>query len=149
MHRRFSICFSMEEKCMRPVRVLCALLAFAVFAAIAMAQSDVGSIGGFVRDPSGSSIPKAKVVIKNEATSEEHAAVTNDSGYYTVTNLPPSFYSVTVEASGFKKFDSTHNKLDSNTALSLDASLTVGAATETVEVSAVAAVLQTEPAAGR
>ena len=112
-----------------------------------MAQSDVGSIGGFVRDPSGSVIPKAKVDIKNEATGEEHVAATNESGYYTVTNLPPSLYTVTVEMAGFKKFESTHNKLDPNSALSLDAALTVGAATETVEVSATAAVLQTESAA--
>jgi Carboxypeptidase regulatory-like domain/TonB-dependent Receptor Plug Domain len=132
---------------MSKLRAVFACLVCTLFTAVLMAQSDVGSIGGFVRDPSGGVIPKAKVVVKNEATGEEHSASTNDSGYYTVTNLPPSLYAVTVEAAGFKKFDSTHNKLDPNTTLSLDASLTVGAATETVEVSATAAVLQTESAA--
>jgi hypothetical protein len=132
---------------MRPVRVLRALLVCAVFSAIAMAQSDVGSIGGFVRDPSGSVVPKAKVVIKNEAMNEEHSTATNDSGYFTVTSLLPGLYTVTVEATGFKKFDTTHNKLDPNSVLSIDAALTVGAATETVEVSSTAAVLQTESAA--
>jgi len=112
-----------------------------------MAQTDAGSVGGFVRDPSGAVIPHAKVVVKNEATGEEHPATTNDSGYYTVTNLPPSLYVVTVEAAGFKKFDSTHNRLAPSSALSLDATLTVGAATETVEVSATAAVLQTDSSA--
>jgi len=132
---------------MRLVRVLSTLVGLAVFSAILMAQSDVGSIGGFVRDPSGGVVPKAKVVVKNEATGEEHPATSNDSGYYNVTNLPPSQYTVTVEAPGFKKFDSTHNRLEPSTALSLDAALTVGAATETVEVSATAAVLQTESSA--
>ena len=132
---------------MRLVSGLRALFLCAVFTAIALAQTDVGTLGGFVRDPSGGVIPKSKVVIKNEATSQEHQTSTNDSGYYTVTNLPPSLYTVTVEAAGFKKFESTHNRLDPNTALSLDATLTVGAATETVEVSATAAVLQTESAA--
>jgi len=132
---------------MRSVRVLHALLGLAVFTAILMAQSDVGSIGGFVRDPSGGVVPKAKVVLKNEATGEEHTATTNDSGYYTVTNLPPSLYTMTAEAAGFKKFASTHNKLDPNSALALDAALTIGSATETVEVSATAQVLQTESAA--
>jgi len=84
-----------------------------------MAQTDAGSVGGFVRDPSGAVIPHAKVVVKNEATGEEHPATTNDSGYYTVTNLPPSLYVVTVEAAGFKKFDSTHNRLAPSSALSL------------------------------
>jgi Carboxypeptidase regulatory-like domain/TonB-dependent Receptor Plug Domain len=132
---------------MRLVCVIRALLAGAVFLAIAMAQTDVGSIGGFVRDPSGGVVPKAKVIVKNEATSEEHPTTTNDSGYYTVTNLPPSFYTVSVEAAGFKKFDSTQNRLVPNTVLSLDATLTVGAATEVVEVSATALVLQTDSSA--
>lgn len=132
---------------MRLVRGLRALLVCAVFTAIGMAQTDVGSIGGFVRDPSGGVIPKSKVVVKNEATGEEHLAATNDAGYYTVTNLPPSFYTVTVEASGFKKFESSHNRLDPSTSLSLDATLTVGAATEVVEVSATAEVLQTDSSA--
>jgi len=132
---------------MRLVRVLRAVSVCAVFSAILMAQTDAGSVGGFVRDPSGAVIPHAKVVVKNEATGEEHPATTNDSGYYTVTNLPPSLYVVTVEAAGFKKFDSTHNRLAPSSALSLDATLTVGAATETVEVSATAAVLQTDSSA--
>ena len=132
---------------MRLVRVLQISLACALFSAIAVAQTDVGSIGGFVRDPSGGVVPKAKVVIRNEATGEEHQASTNDSGYYTVTNLPPSMYAVTVEAPGFKKFDSTHNRLDPSTALALDATLTVGQASEVVEVSATAQVLQTDSSA--
>ncbi len=132
---------------MSKTRVVLACFLCTLFAGAVMAQSDVGSIGGFVRDPSGAVVPKAKVVVKNEGTREEHSTSTNDSGYYTVTNLPPSLYTVTVEGAGFKKFESTHNKLDPNSALSLDASLTVGAATETVEVSATAAVLQTESAA--
>lgn len=113
----------------------------------AFAQSDNGSISGFVKDPSGASIPKAKVTLRNEGTGEEHTVTTNDSGYYTVTNIPPSFYSASVEASGFKKFTSTHNRLEPNSALLLDATLTVGAATETVEVTATATVLQTESSA--
>jgi hypothetical protein len=85
--------------------------------------------------------------VRNEATGEVRSVVTNDSGHYTVTNLPPGLYTITIEATGFKKNDSTHNKLDANTALSADAVLTIGAMTETVEVSATAAVLQTASAA--
>ncbi len=53
-------------------------------------------------------------------------------------------YTITAEASGFRKFSSEKNKLDANSTLSIDASLTVGNATETVDVVATAAVLQTE-----
>ena len=73
---------------MRLVRGLRALFVCAIFTAIALAQTDVGSLVGFIRDPSGAVIPKSKVVIRNEATGEEHVTSTNDAGYYTVTNLP-------------------------------------------------------------
>ncbi len=126
-----------------PLRLHTILLCI-FFTAIAVAQSDYGSIGGFVKDPSGGVVPKGKVVVKNEATNQEHAVTTNDTGYYTVPNLPPGLYTITAEAAGFKKFQSTHVKLDANSALSFDASLVVGATTETVEVSATAAALQTE-----
>jgi hypothetical protein len=48
---------------MRYVGVIRAVLVFALFAATCIAQSDVGSISGFVRDPSGSTIPKAKYTV--------------------------------------------------------------------------------------
>src|SRR4051812_5560238 len=77
-----------------------------------LAQSDTGAISGFVKDATGATVPNATVNIKNEATGLERKAVTNESGYYIVPNLPPGFYSVRVEASGFKRFESTNNKLD-------------------------------------
>ncbi len=111
------------------------------------AQSDVGSIAGFVKDPSGAVIPNAKVVVKSEATGEEHPVVSDSLGHYTVTNLLPGNYTVTADASGFKKFESTANKLNANSALSLDCNMTVGTASETVEVSSTASLLQTDSAA--
>ncbi|HUB82360.1 MAG TPA: carboxypeptidase regulatory-like domain-containing protein [Bryobacteraceae bacterium] len=112
-----------------------------------MAQTDTGSIGGYVKDPSGRSVPKATVTIRNEGTNEVHTLTTNDSGYYIQTQLPPGMYTVSAEAPGFKRFESKQNKLDSNTALSLDAALTVGNVSETVEVAATAEVLQTDSSA--
>ncbi len=110
------------------------------------AQSDAGSIVGFIKDPSGSVIPSAKVVIKNEATGAERTITTNESGYYVVTGLPPGFYSITAEATGFKKYEVTHNKLDPNSTLSVDANLTVGTATDVVQVVGEVQSLQTESA---
>jgi hypothetical protein len=115
--------------------------------AAAFAQTDTGSISGFVKDPSGGVVPKAKVTLTNEGTAEVHNLTTNDAGYYVAPNLPPGVYTMTAEAAGFKRFESTSNKLDSNTALSLNADLAVGNTTETVEVSATAAVLQTDSSA--
>src|SRR5258708_2595387 len=120
-------------------------LVFLVCATVAFAQSDLGSISGFVKDPTGATIPNARVTVTNP-TGLTRTATTNESGFYTITNIPPAQYTVTVDAPGFKKFESRDNKLDPSGALALDATLTVGAATETVEVSATAQTLQTETA---
>jgi hypothetical protein len=127
--------------------VFFALAATILFSSLASAQSDAGSITGFIRDPSGANIPRAKVAIRNEGTGEERTVTSNESGYFAVTNLQPGFYTLNVEATGFKKYQSKQNKLDANSTLSLDPALSIGATTETVEVSAAAVVLQTETGA--
>ncbi|HLX70037.1 MAG TPA: carboxypeptidase regulatory-like domain-containing protein, partial [Verrucomicrobiae bacterium] len=108
-------------------------------------QSDLGTISGFVKDPSGASISGAKITIRNKSGVERQAS-TSDSGYYSITNVPPGLYTLTVEAAGFEKFQSSDNKLDPTASILIDATLTVGSTTQTVEVSASAVVLQTESA---
>jgi len=120
---------------------------YTAFSIAAFAQSDVGAITGFVRDPSGAVVPNAKVTIKSESTNEEHTVATDQQGHYTVPSLLPGYYTMTAQVSGFKKFESTHNKLEANSTIALDANLAVGQTTETVEVSATAEVLQTESGA--
>ena len=112
---------------------------------LAFGQSDLGVISGYVKDATGAVVPKATVNVTNPS-GLVRTATTNESGYYTITNLPPATYTLSVEAAGFKKFTSSGNKLDPSANLSLDAVLTVGAVTETVEVSAAATQLQTETA---
>jgi hypothetical protein len=124
---------------------LCAVLSIAAFFPFhGFAQSDVGTISGFVRDQSGAGVPNAQVAVLDENTGESHTATTDSQGHYTITNLRPAVYSMTTEAQGFKKFTSAHNKLNASTTLSLDADLAVGATSESVEVTATASVLQTE-----
>src|SRR5207249_7565951 len=91
---------------------------------------------GFAKDPSGATVPNAKVTVRSNNGGVERQAATNESGYYVITNVPPGLYTLTVEASGFQKFESKDNKLDPAADLVIDASLTVGVASQTVEVSA-------------
>ncbi|MGH9341270.1 MAG: TonB-dependent receptor domain-containing protein [Acidobacteriota bacterium] len=112
----------------------------------ARAQSDAGQISGFVKDSSGAVIPGATVAIRNETTGLERQAVTNDSGYYVVPNLPPGYYTLAVELPGFKRFVKTRNKLDANSAMTIDAGLELGEVTETVQVVASTAQVQSETA---
>jgi hypothetical protein len=129
---------------------LCAALTFSIsvfFSVPALAQNDVGSIVGFVSDSSGAAVPNVKVTVKNEGTGESRTVSTDGSGHYAVPNLPPTAYTMSAEATGFQRFESTHNVLASNSTISIDAVLALGAATQTVEVTATAALLQTQSAA--
>ena len=107
------------------------------------AQSDLGTISGFIKDPSGATVPNAKVTVRNN-TAVERQVATNESGYYTITNLPPGLYTLSAEAPGFQKFQSTDNKLDPSGHLSIDVTVSVGSATQIVQVTASTATLQTE-----
>ncbi len=127
--------------------LVCAVSITVLSSAGAFAQSDKGTIGGFIKDSSGAVVPGARIVLTNEATGEAHAATADAQGHYTVTNLTAGSYTLTAEVKGFKKYTSTHNTLGANTTLDLDAPLTIGAMTEEVTVSATAEVLQTESAA--
>src|SRR6185312_16397165 len=129
--------------------VAAALCMFAVFVWCATplhAQSDLGSITGFVHDPTGAVVPKASVTVKDEATGTERKVTTNNDGVYTVTNIPSGLYTVTVDITGFKKSQTLHNKLDPNSTLRADVRLEIGQATEIVEVNASAQNLQTDSA---
>src|SRR5207248_11092389 len=77
----------------------------------------------------------------------ERQTTTNESGYYVITNVPPGLYTMIAEATVFQRYESSNNKLDPSADLVIDATLSVGAATQTVEVSASAVQLQTESAA--
>src|SRR5215469_14325348 len=75
-------------------------------AVAAMAQTDTGSIGGFVTDPTGKVIPGARVKITNEGTNAAVNLSTDGAGYYNAPALPPGMYAMSAEAPGFKRFES-------------------------------------------
>ncbi len=82
----------------------------------------------------------------NESTGLERRTHANDTGYYIVSVLPSGYYTVTVEAAGFKRFQNSRNKLDPNVATTVDVELAVGAVSEAVEVVASVAQVQSETA---
>jgi hypothetical protein len=117
------------------------LLCFSLFA-----QSDTASMTGVVRDQTGAAVPNAAVVVRNEATGNERRVTTNQDGFYVASNLPPGFYLVSVEATGFKKFESQNNKLDASVNATVNVALTVGSQSETIEVVATAPQVQSDTA---
>jgi len=121
--------------------VLCLLGVSALWA-----QSDTARLTGVVTDPSGAAIPGSQVEVVNEATGLQRTATANESGRYSVPNLPPGVYTVAVEAPGFKRSVTTGRKLDANLAATVDATLEVGDVTETIEVTATTDTVQSETA---
>src|ERR1700691_599644 len=133
-------------------RISCSLAALTIVfwmfcSAPALAQNDVGSIVGFVTDPTGAAVPGATVTATNEGTGEKRTVTSDAAGHYALPNLVPAPYTLSVEAKGFQKFESTHDTLASNSTIDIDAKLVVGQESQTVEVTATAALLQTQSAA--
>ena len=129
----------------RRMRVLLLSALSFLCVSVLLAQSDLGTISGFVKDSTGATIPNATVKVRNQA-GVERQVTTNETGHYTITNVPPGVYSVNVQAQGFKAYTSADNKLDPSGNLVVDATMTVGATSETVEVTSTAEALQTESA---
>jgi hypothetical protein len=111
-----------------------------------MCQSDTTSVSGVVKDSSGSVVANASVAVSNEATGVKRDVRTGAAGSYEVNALLPGFYTVSVEAPGFKRFEQLHRKLDPNVPATVDVVLQVGAMTESVTVTAAAANLQVDSA---
>ena len=123
------------------VRLLVA--AFALASSL-YAQRDLGAILGTISDPQGGVIAGAKVTIVEEATGQRYTAETDSSGNYIRSLLKAGTYSVEVEAPGFKKSFQKGVILAGGDRVGVNLQLTVGEVTQSVEVEAVAPLLQTE-----
>ncbi|MEX2262560.1 MAG: TonB-dependent receptor [Bryobacteraceae bacterium] len=120
------------------------LLASASLGLVFAQASFTGTILGTVTDPSASAVSNADVTVTNLATNEVSRVKTDAVGNYFVPNLRPGEYSIAVESPGFKKFIQDRVPLQIDQRARVDASLTLGATSEVVEVTAAAPVLQTE-----
>src|ERR1700761_4783820 len=115
-----------------------------VCAALSFGQSDRGTITGTVSDPAGAVVAAAAVEARNTETGATYPVATSTTGNYTIVEVPAGNYELTVVAAGFKKFIRTGLVVQSAQTIRVDASLEVGAANESVTISAEAPLLSTE-----
>ncbi|MGB3629157.1 MAG: carboxypeptidase-like regulatory domain-containing protein, partial [Terracidiphilus sp.] len=95
------------------------------------------TLTGTVQDASGGVIPGAQVTLTNEATQDSRVEQTNGAGLYAFPSLVPGNYDIKASAKGFKSSAVTGIVLNAGDARTVPAlSLTVGATSETVTVSA-------------
>ncbi len=118
----------------------------ALVAASLHAQDYRGQIAGKVLDPSGSAVPGAMVKVINVATNSTSSMKSDGQGAYASLFLTPSTYMVSVEAAGFKKLVRQGIDVRVGDSLQIDLTLEVGAAQETVNVTAEAGLLETTSA---
>src|SRR5206468_2404878 len=115
-----------------------------LIAAPLLAQFDTAEVLGTVRDNSGSVVSKAAIVLTNQGTGIVAKAATSEEGNYTFSTVKIGVYTVTAEAPGFSKAVAKDVTVNVNARQRVDLALQVGAVTETVEVTAAAAVLETD-----
>jgi hypothetical protein len=113
-------------------------------AMLAYGQRDLGTITGTISDQQGAAVPNAKITIREDATGVVSDTVSNDTGTFTRPALNPGTYTVTVEAAGFQKTQQGNIIVNPGEPVAVNVALQVGNASQTIEVTAVAPLLQTE-----
>jgi hypothetical protein len=110
----------------------------------AWSQEVTASITGTVTDPSGAAVTGAAVTATSQERGQTYTAVTNDTGIYRIAQLPVGTYSLKVEKSGFSSVSHPAFVLALNQVARVDVAMKLGQASETVEVTSAAPILETD-----
>jgi hypothetical protein len=117
--------------------ILSGVLALTLSAPVfAQSQAANGAIEGTISDTSGGVLPGVTVTVFHVETGTERTLVSNEKGLYRALLLPLGSFRVTAELQGFKKFERTGITLSVGETAVVNATLTVGAVSETISVSA-------------
>ena len=125
-------------------RLVCFVVLLSVIGvANAFAQSSMGTVVGTVTDSSGAVIPGASVTLTSLDTAIAATRVSGDRGHFTFINVRPGSYEITVELTGFSTAKVPSFAVGVNETVARNVSLQVGAASETITVTAQSELLQT------
>src|SRR5580704_1097858 len=130
---------------MRPV-LLCLACSLA-FCLSLRAQDPNATVRGRVLDASGAVVPGTQVRVINDGTNIEYSTVTNDAGIYSFPSVSPGKYHIQVSRNGFKNMVKPDVLLHVQDALTINFTLEIGAASESVTVEGGAPLINTEDAA--
>ena len=128
------------------MKILVSVMVLAGVSACCLYGQTFGEVTGRVTDPSGAVIPGASVTLTNVNTNAVRNAETAEAGGYTFPSVPPGFYRLRTELSGFKAAVSEPFEVQVQQVVRLDMVLQLGQISETVEVAATADLLQAETA---
>lgn len=119
---------------MLPVSKFLAPLLF--FSWLLTAQVDRATLSGHVTDPSGANVETAAVTIDSASTGFRRETVTSPAGAFQLPALPPGSYTVVISKPGFNTARFDRVNLTVGQSRTLDAQLSVGAVSTSVEVAA-------------
>src|SRR5215470_15694423 len=122
------------------------VLFFLISTVVLRAQSTNASLSGRVTDPSRALITGARVTAVSSGTNSHYETMTNGSGGYHLTNLPPGTYRIEVEKAGFRKLIRPDVILHVQDAVEIDFEMPLGVASESVTVQGGAPLLNTSDA---
>ena len=122
---------------MRKLFMIGLMLSLSLIAVSAGAQVTTGTVKGIVNDPNGAVVSGAKVTIVKKSSNETHTGQTSGSGTFQFDNLlVGNDYTVTIEATNFKKAELTEVRVGVNQATDLTVQLQTGEVTESVTITA-------------
>jgi Carboxypeptidase regulatory-like domain len=119
------------------------LFAVALSIPLVLAQETTGGLQGTVKDTSGAVVSRAHIEVKGSSLVGSKAEDTDSAGYYRFANLPPGTYSISVTAKGFKTYKTDGLIIEVGHLPNQDITLEVGAASEVVEVTGAAPLIDT------
>src|SRR5258708_36406027 len=129
------------------MRLVLLCLAFSLtFCLPLRAQDPNATVTGRVLDPSGAVVPGTQVRVINDATNIEYSTVTNDAGIYSIPSVSPGKYHIQVSRNGFKNMVKPNVLLHVQDALTINFTLEIGAASESVTVEGGAPLINVENA---
>src|SRR5215469_1847070 len=117
-----------------------------LYSALAWSQSYTGTIRGTITDNTKAGVPAAKVTVTDADRSVVYSTLTDSSGRYSLPALPAARYMLSVEARGFDKATQPTFRLEVQQQATIDVELKVGSVTTSVEVQALAPILNTTSA---
>jgi outer membrane receptor protein involved in Fe transport len=124
------------------IRLVTAMLLGAAASCFAQSAAGVAGLAGVVKDPSGSVVPNAKVVVSSLLRGVERRLDTNGDGVFSAPALIPGFgYKVEITASGFAPYEAKDIVLQTGQNVDLVINLSVGQTVTSVEVAAAAQVI--------
>ena len=119
------------------------LVVFALSATIFAQSTTSGAVGGIVTNPNKEVVPNASVAVRNMGTNKEETSTTDDQGRFKIINLQPGNYAITINGAGFSAFTQENIVVEIGRETNVEATLSVGPVTGSVEITGEAPVINT------